>query len=232
MNVLLALALLQAGAPGGVVDEGVLIVREDTAEVARESFRLRHGRLARGGAGWTLATTIRYDRARPVIVLAPILEVNADTLPATLQYDVADPRQPSRILGELGRGRFTIRVVARDAERAREFRTGARAVVLDDSVFAFYLIAAWWAAAEPVPVTALVPRGLRRETVRVQDHGVAATTLNRDPATLRHVTVTGGGGGGSGAAPPVVHVWLDAAGRLMKIAIPSRRLTAERLAGG
>jgi len=78
-------------------------VRVDTLEVARESFRLTHGRLSRGDAGWTLATTIRYDRARPVVVLAPILEVNSDTMPATLQYDVADPRQPSRILGELGR---------------------------------------------------------------------------------------------------------------------------------
>ena len=218
---LLALALLQAP-----IDEGTLVVREDTLEIARESFRLNHGRLARGGVGWTLATTIRYDRARPVVVLAPILEVNADTQPATLQYDVADPRQPSRILGELGRGRFTVRLVARTTERAREFPTGTRPVVLDDSVFALYLFAAWRAAPpDSVPLTAIVPRGLRRETVNVRDHGLAPTTLNHDPATLRHISVTGG-------APGVVHLWLDAAGRLMKVAIPSRRLTAERLAGG
>ena len=123
---LLAFALLQAGV-GAPVDEGVLVVRVDTLEVARESFRLTHGRLSRGDPGWTLATTIRYDRARPVVVLAPILEVNSDTMPATLQYDVADPRQPSRILGELGRGRFTVRLVARATERAREFATGRRA---------------------------------------------------------------------------------------------------------
>jgi hypothetical protein len=221
-SCLLILALLQAG---GAIDEGIFVVREDTIEVARESFRLSQGRLARGGAGWTMATTIRYDRARPVIVLAPILEVNSDTLPATLQYDVADPRQPSRILGELGRGRFSVRLVSRATERAREFPTGQRAAVLDDSVFALYLFAAWRASAEPSPLTAIVPRGLRRETIQVQDHGVAPTTLNRDPATLRHVSVTGG-------PNAVVHLWLDAAGRLMKVEIPSRRLTAERLAGG
>ena len=219
---LLALALLQAGSP---LDEGILVVREDTTEVARESFRLSHGRLARGGTGWTLATTIRYDRARPVIVLAPILEVNADTLPATLQYDVADPRQPARILGELGRGRFTVRLVARATERAREFATGPRAAVLDDSVFVLYLFAAWRGSGEPMSLTAIVPRGLRRETIQVQDLGVGSTTLNRDPATLHHVSVTGG-------PNIVVHLWLDAAGRLMKVEIPSRRLTAERLAGG
>ncbi len=218
---LLAVALLQTGSP---VDEGVLVVRVDTIEVARESFRLTHGRLSRGDIGWTLATTIRYDRSRPVIVLAPILEVNGDTMPATLQYDVADPRQPSRILGELGRGRFTVRLVARATERAREFPTGARAVVLDDSVFAPYVFAAWRAASGPASVTAIFPRGLRRASAQIEDLGQASTTLNHDPARLRHIQVTVEGQG-------AVDLWLDGSNRLMKLEIPSRNLTAERLAG-
>ncbi|PYO93703.1 MAG: hypothetical protein DMD62_08665 [Gemmatimonadetes bacterium] len=219
---LFLLSLLQAA--GSPLDEGVFVVRVDTQEVARESFRLSHGRLSRGETGWTLATTIRYDRARPVIVLAPILEVNGDTMPVMLQYDVADPRQPSRILGELGRGRFTVRMVARATERAREFSTGDKAVVLDDSVFALYLFAAWRAAAGPTPLTAIFPRALRRDAVQVQDHGQASTSLNRDPARLRHITVDGGG-------PETVHLWLDDNGRLMKLEIPSRHLNVERLAG-
>lgn len=218
---LATLALLQAA--GAPLDEGVLVIRQDTVEVARESFRLSQGRLARGGTGWTLATTIRYDRSRPVIVLAPILEVTTDSMPATLQYDVADPRQPSRILGELGRGRFTVRLVSRATERAREFPAGNNTVVLDDSVFALYLFAAW-RAAESAAVTAIVPRGLRREVLQVADLGVTATTLNRDPARLRHVTLAGG-------PNEMVHLWLDTSGRLMKVEIPSRHLTAERSTG-
>ena len=217
---LLALTLLQAP-----LDEGTFVVREDTVEVARESFRLNHGRLARGGIGWTLATTIRYDRTRPVVVLAPILDVTVDTLPATLQYDVADPRQPVRILGELGRGRFTVRFVARTTERAREFPAGGRPVVLDDSVFALYLFAAWRAAVQPSELTAIVPRGLRRDAVQVQDLGLAPTTVNRAPVTLRHITLTGG-------PNQVVHLWLDGSARLMKVEIPSRRLSAARAPGG
>jgi hypothetical protein len=217
---LLVLAVLQAP-----LDEGTFVVREDTLEVARESFRLVHGRLARGGVGWTLATTIRYDRTRPVVVLAAILDVSADTMPATLQYDVADPRQPARILGELGRGRFTVRFLARATERAREFPAGGRPVVLDDSVFALYLFAAWRAAGQPGQLTAIVPRGLRRETVEIQDQGLAPTTLNHGPVTLRHVTVAGG-------PNQVVHLWLDTNARLMKVEIPSRRLSAERAPGG
>jgi hypothetical protein len=218
--VVLALALLQAP-----LDEGSFLVREDTLEVARESFRLTQGRLARGGTGWTLASAIRYDRARPVVVLSPILEVSADTLPATLQYDVADPREPVRILGELGRGRFTVRFVARTTERAREFPAGGRPVVLDDSVFALYVFAAWRATATPGALTAIVPRGLRRESVHVRDQGLESTTLNGHATSLRHVTVSGG-------ANAVVHLWLDPAGRLMKVEIPSRRLTADRVPAG
>lgn len=219
---LAALALLQAA--GAPLDEGVLVIRQDTLEVARESFRLSQGRLARGGTGWTLATTIRYDRARPVVVLAPILEMTSDSMPATLQYDVADPRQPSRILGELGRGRFTVRLVSRATEKAREFPAGARTLVLDDSVFALYLFAAWRASADSSAVTAIIPKGLRRDVLQVRDLGVTATTLNRDPATLRHVTVAGG-------PNEMVHLWLDTSGRLMKVEIPSRRVTAERSTG-
>jgi hypothetical protein len=226
IGCLLALSLLQqpgAGAPGAgtAVDEGVFVVRLDTLEVARESFRLSQGRLSRGEIGWSLATTIRFDRSRPVVVLAPILEVSGDTMPITLQYDVADPRDPSRVLGQLGRGRFTVRYVTRASEKAREFPTGKRALVLDDSVFALYLFAAWLASSEQGEVTAILPRSLRRESVVLRDQGVESTTLNRDPARLRHVLVTREGG-------EAVHLWLDTAGRLMKVEIPSRRLTAER----
>jgi hypothetical protein len=228
MTGLLALALMQGpgtGAGGAVaIDEGILVIRSDTVEVARESFRLSRGRLSRGEAGWTLATTVRYDRARPVIVLAPILEVTSDTMPATLQYDVADPRQPSRILGELGRGRFTVRLVARATERAREFATGPRTAVLDDSVFAPFVFAAWQASASPTALTAIFPRALRRETVQIRDLGLSSTTLNHDPARLRHVTWTGEQG--------TIDLWLDESGRLMKVEIPARHLTVERLAGG
>ncbi|HET8712414.1 MAG TPA: hypothetical protein VFM23_01890, partial [Gemmatimonadales bacterium] len=196
---LLLLALLQAVPRSGAatVDEGVLVVRVDTLEVARESFLLSRGRLSRGGEGWILATTIRYDRARPVIVLAPILEVSTDSMPATLQYDVADPRQPARILGELGRGRFTVRFVARSTERAREFATTQRTAILDDSVYALYLFAAWQATAQPASLTAIFPRALQRETVQVRDLGLESTILHQETIRLRHITVTG---------PDLVHV--------------------------
>lgn len=216
-------ALFFLAAAQAPVDEGTFVVREDSVEVAREAFRLSTGRLSSGGFGWTLATTVRYDRARPVIVLSPILDVAGDSLPLTLQYDVADPREPVRILGQLGRGRFTVRVLSRASEQAREFPAAGRTVVLDDSVFALYQVAAWFAGPAQQTVTAIVPRGGRREALVIQDHGVVPTTYGRDLATLRHVTVTGG-------ANQQVDLWLGPDGRLLRLAIPSRHVVVERAA--
>ena len=214
---LLALALLQTP-----IDQGTLVIRQDSVDVAHEGFRLTAGRLSSGNAGWSLAATVRYDRVRPVLSLAPILEVGADSLPLALQYDVADPREPLRILGQLGRGRLTVRIIARSVERAREFPTTGNTVVLDDSVYAFYVFAAWRAGAAPTAINAIFPRALRREALAVADAGLASVTVNHDARTLRHVTVTGGVNG-------VVHLWLDTAGHLQRIEIPSRHIVVERL---
>src|SRR5213594_4190326 len=211
--LLLALVALQSP-----VDEGTLMVREDTAEIAREAFRLA---AARAGTRWTLATTIRYDRSRPVVVLDPIVELGPDSNPVSLEYTVADPREPMRILGQLTRGRFVVRLLGRRTERAREFPAPPPAAVVDDSVFALYLPVAWQGRPRPVTVTAVFPRAGRRELLTVQDLGVQSTTLNRDPAALQHITVTGG-------ENRLVHLWLGADGRLAKIEVPSRRLVAER----
>jgi len=210
----LALAVLQSP-----LDEATLLVRQDTVEVAREAFRLTPARAA--SSGWTLATTIRYDRSRPVVVLDPIVELGPDSGTTTLEYTVADPRDPMRILGQFTRGRFVVRMLGRRTERAREFPTPPPAAVLDDSVFALYLPVAWLGRTRAAQVTAVFPRAGRRELLQVQDRGIEPTTLNRDPADLRHITVTGG-------ANRLVHVWLGAEGRLAKVEIPSRGLVAAR----
>jgi len=215
----LLLTLLALQAP---IDEGTLVVREDTVEIAREAFRLTPSRATRAAA-WTLASTVRYDRSRPVVVLDPILEIGPDSAPTSLEYTVADPREPLRILGQLTRGRFTVRLLGRRTERAREFPAPPPAAILDDSVFALYLPAAWQARSQPASLTGIFPRAGRREVLAVQDLGDQATTLSRNPAALRHITVMGG-------ANRLVHLWLDPEGRLLKVEIPSRRLTAERAA--
>src|SRR5256885_12500632 len=207
----LLLTLLALQAP---LDEGTFLIRQDTAEIGREAFRLA---AARGGAGWTLVSTVRYDRSRPIVVLNPILEIGADSLRASLEFSVADPREPLRILGQLSRGRFTVRLLGRLTERAREFPAPAPVVVLDDSVFVLYLLAAWRAAPRPISVTAIFPRGGHPGVVAVPGLGGEATTPHRTAASLRHLTGTGG-------SHREVQLRLDPAARPPKGAMPPRRL--------
>lgn len=202
------------------IDEGTLVVRADTAVIAKETFRLAIVRLGAGGTGWTLASTIRYDR--PVLVLAPIIEITSDSQPSSIEFDVADPKDPQRIRGQFSRGRFTARFLGRKTERAREFPVTGRTVVLDDSVFTPYLFLAWQAGPQPLEIASIVPRAGRREPLTIRDLGVGPTLLNGASVELRHITITGG-------VNQVVDVWLDENGHLYKVAIPSRHIIAERL---
>ncbi len=217
--------LLLCALTQGPRDEGVLVIRVDTLDVARETYSFGPTRLSGGGPGWILAATARYDRARPVVVLSPTLEIAEDSLPVTLQFDVANPREPLRVLGQLGRGRFTVRTLAKSVERAREFPLRAPALVLDDSVFALYQLAAWFGRPEPVTLTAIVARAGRRETLTLIDSGTVVAVLRGRTVSLRRMLLIGG-------VNDVVHLWLDEHGRLVRVAIPSRHLVAEREPSG
>lgn len=205
----------------GPRDEATLVVRVDTLNVARETYSLGATRLSAGGSGWVLSATTRYDRDRPIIVYSPTLEIASDSMPVTLQFDVADPRDPHRVLGQLGRNRFTVRTVSKNVERAREFPLRAPAVVLDDDVFALYQMIGWFARPEPVMLTAIVARAGRREELTLTDSGMVPIVMQRRTVTLRYLTLAGGGN-------QLVQVWFDAEGRLARVAIPSRKLVAER----
>jgi hypothetical protein len=220
-TLLAALALVQAA--GAPLDEGTLVVRVDTQEVARESFRLLSRRASDSTSGWILAARIRWTGAPPITFLLR-LAVGPDTAPEALQYEAAANGASQRITGQPGPGRYTLRYVAPGVERARELPRGGTTVILDDSVFAPFLLASWRAAPAARIVTAIYPRSARHLELTVTDLGIGLTILNRDPATLRHVVIAGSDDG-------PVHVWLSADGRLMKVEIPARTLRAERLPG-
>lgn len=205
--LLLALALVQTP------DSGVLVIRQDSVVMARETFRVAPNPAT---GGWRLDASVRYDRARPIAAFTVILELGRDTLPQTLQYDLGDPSVPVRILAQAGRHRFTVRYLARAAERAHEFPTDAHTIILDDSVFSLYVVAGWRGTAASQPLSAIFPRAGRRESLTVQGSGGGDT--------LRRTVVTGGAAG-------TVDLWLDSAGRLIKLEIPSRRLLIERQPG-
>ena len=220
---LLLLSLVQANpappAPASaILDEGVLVVRRDSVEIAREQYQLVAS--PRTG-GWTLGATSRYAGSTVSgLTLAPVLELGPASLPRTLQFEVTGAAEPLRLLGQASRDRFTLRYLGRGTERAREFPARGPTVVLDDSVYSFYIVAAWFARPSPVRLTAVFARSARLATLTVQDRGLQSTTVHRNAAMLRDITVSDG--------VATIHVWLDASGKLMKIENPALHWTAER----
>lgn len=219
--ILLMLALPQ------VADSGILVIRQDSTLIARESFHTSPGPTS---GGWILDANVRYDRSRPVVQLAPIVQVGSDLAAVKVQFDAGDPGSPLHIIGQVGRHRFTLRYVSRSDERARELPDPGRAVVVDDSVFSLFTPVAWLVRGGTGTVSAIFPRPGVAETWTVRDEGLVSTGPG-----------SGGGGGGldfrlrlvSVESPRLgtIRVWMDAAGRLAKVEIPRLHLSAERQAG-
>jgi hypothetical protein len=220
--IALVACLTLAQVPGPPLDEGTLVVRRDSQEVARETFRLLARRRADSATGWVLGATVRWSVGSRPLVLSPVIELAPDSEPNAFAMDVSENGATMRITGQPGRGRYTLRYGAPGVERARELPNRPPSLLLVDSVFTPYLFAAWRAGTAPRSVTAIYPRAPRLTHLTIADLGTSTTTLNRDPATLHHVLLSGGPDG-------PVHVWLDARGRLMKVELPDQRLRAERL---
>lgn len=112
--------------------------------------------------------------------------------------------------------RITVRVAAGSSEAAREYPGGSRAVVADERVLSLYALLAH---VDPGPVTVYGPPPGGRSSGTLQEDGTDPPTGG--PARTRRLTLRSG--------EDVAHVWLDPDGRLVRVAIPSRSLVAERV---
>ena len=212
------LAVLLQAPTTGVIDQGTFVIRADTQEVGRETFRVLERRVGDSTSGWLLDASARWTGAGRPTVFSPVIEIGRDSMTQALSFEFGG----GHISGVPSRSRFTLRYLSPGQEHARELPADRELVVIDDSVFTPWLVAAWRATTTPESLTVLFPRTAARARVVVQDLGAESTVLNRDPTTLRHVRITGGPQG-------PVELWLGSGGRLMKVDLPERQLSAVRL---
>lgn len=123
---------------------------------------------------------------------------------------------PLRVAVTTGQRRITVRVASRAGEAAREYPGGAQAVVADERVLSLYALLA---QVDPGPVTVYGPPPGGRRTGTLEDGGTESPVGGGPP--LRRLTLRSG--------EDIARVWLDDGGRLMRVEIPSRKLTAERV---
>jgi hypothetical protein len=123
--------------------------------------------------------------------------------------------EPLRVAVTAGPRRLTVRVATGAGEAAREYPGGRQAIVADERVLSLYALAAH-VDSGPVVVYGPPPGGRRNGTL--EDGGLGPAPGG---GPLRHLTLRSG--------QDVVEIWLDAAGRLIAVEIPSRDLRAERV---
>jgi len=200
------------GGQGPVLDSGTLVISQGGSIVGRESFTLRAGHAGEPG-GYTLSSSARYATAAGQVAFSPVVEWDSDSLPQLVQFDVYGDGQ-SRAYVRFGPRRVSVRIVRPGGESARELPAVGRELVVDDSVFALH-------ALQPgTALSAIFPRTGTRVPVRLEDRGQEQAMLRGTARTLRHLVLHLGG--------QERHLWYDDGGRLIRVEIPVRGLSAER----
>jgi hypothetical protein len=198
------------------LDEGSFTVTRAGDRIGREDFSIRS---SPGAAGPVLVAhaivTMGTRRVEP--------SLNADTSGGVFKYQT-EVREDGRAIvtysGELARDHYRARSSRPDGESSREFRLPAGTVAADDDV-----VHQLWFIARRGPgaaVHVLAPLRNAVETVRVELVGGERLSIGSrefDARRLRLRTL------GSGATRDV---WVDSAGRLLKVEIPASRIVAVR----
>ncbi|HKP75038.1 MAG TPA: hypothetical protein VJT67_05810 [Longimicrobiaceae bacterium] len=215
-----ALLLLAAPAAAQNIDQGTFTVSVDGHEVGTEQFTI-----TQSGSG-TVAVTMasgRVDLRLPSgsLQLAPRLRaqgVGAD--PVQYQVDVSGDA-PQRVVGTIGGGRVSAKIVTSAGEQLREYVASAGAVVLDEGVAHHYYFLATRTHAGRVPV--IVPRENRQVMATVTSRGEEPVQIAGRSVRLFHLNVAPQGG-------DPADVWVDDLNRVIKVEVPARQYLAVRTA--
>jgi hypothetical protein len=219
----LLVAGLASGAPAasaqtGAEDTGTFRVFVEGREVGTEEFSIRE---TGAGTNAEVGATGRVTLSLATGTLDLQSRLRASGLQASpVAYEVAvGGSAPRKIVGTIGSGRFSAKIVTPSGEQLREYVASDGAVVLDEGVAHHYYFLARRTHSGSVPV--LVPRENRQVMATVTDRGEERVDVGGTTATLYHLVVQPRGGDEH-------HVWVDDLNRVIKVEIPARQYLAVR----
>lgn len=209
-----------AMAQTGTGDQGTFQVLVGGRPVGTEEFTIQE---TGAGENTEIGATGRVSLRLPTgtLELAPRLRTTGfQAQPVTYQVDIGGS-SPQKIVGTLGNGRFSARIVTQSGEQLREYVAASGGVVLDEGVAHHYYFLARRVRSGRVPI--LIPRENRQVMATVSSRGEESVQIGSRTAQLFHVVVQPDGG-------EARHVWVDALSRVIKVEIPARDYSAVRTA--
>ncbi|MFN8667914.1 MAG: hypothetical protein U0164_12125 [Gemmatimonadaceae bacterium] len=199
-----------------IIDQGSFTITVGNLRTGREDFRIEGTPGASGALEYVARATVVFGDKR----LTPAL--HSDSLGAPSDYQVESRGTTAgseRWSGKITRGRVSARINNARGESAKEYIVTDGALILDDDVFHQYFFVARRTNAASVAI--VVPRRNAQLVLKLSNAGADRVTIGTKDVDARHITLTEPGG-------DVRELWIDAKGRVLKVAIPSRNLVALR----
>lgn len=211
---LLILALPSAAAAQRpLIDEGTLLISRDGSQIGREAFRVQ---VAENGRYLTATSQASYGGLK----VTPALSVDsASGAPVLYRIELRSPDRGIERLQATGRpGRLSAVSQRAGGEAAKEYVFPGNAVILEEDVYHHYAMLSL--TGRKGTVTVVIPRRGEQRQATIADRGTESITVGGQATTARHLTLQ---------LPGEAHeLWVDASGRLLKVAIPSRAVEAIR----
>jgi hypothetical protein len=207
-----------AAAQTGTGDQGSFQVLVGGRPVGTEEFTIQE---TGAGENTEISASGRISLRLPTgsIELSPRLRTTGfQAQPVSYQVDIGGSA-PQKIVGTLGNGRFSARIVTQSGEQLREYVAASGGVVLDEGIAHHYYFLARRVRDGRVPI--LVPRENRQVMATVRSRGEERVQIGSRTVPLFHIVVQPDGG-------EERHVWVDALSRVIKVEIPARDYAAVR----
>jgi len=197
------------------LDRGSFSISVNGQRVGREDFTIS-GTPGASGMEYLSKATVTWGDRR----LTPSLWSDSSGAPSRYRVEVKGTSGGvERWMGNISRGRVSAQINTPRGEADREYVVADGAIMLDDDVFHQYYFVALRANGATVPI--VVPRRNTQMGLRVSNAGNEPVSIGGTSIEARHLQFTEPSG-------VVREVWVDSAGRVLKVAIPSRGIIALR----
>ncbi len=207
-----------AGAQTRAEDEGTFNIVVSGRRVGTEEFTIRQSGVG-ASSEFVAMATIDVQLPSGRLALAPRLRTSGfQADPVSYEVSVGGDA-PRRIVGTVGSGRFSARIVTPSGEQLREYVASSGATILDEGIAHHYYFLARRTRAGRVPI--LIPRENRQVMAEVIDRGEDQQTIGGVRVTLYHLVVRPDQGEDR-------HVWVDSLGRVIRVEVPDRNYVAVR----
>lgn len=204
------------GQSAQIIDEGSFTITVANQRTGREDFRIEGTPGAKGALEYVARATVVFGDRR----LTPALRSDSMGAPSDYQIESRGTTTGAeRWSGKIMRGRVSARINSPRGESAKEYIVTDGALIIDDDVFHQYYFLARRASEASIAI--VVPRRNAQLVLRLSSGGSERLTIGTKELDSRHLILTEPSG-------TVRDVWIDAKGRVLKVAIASRNMVALR----